>query len=61
MRTMLADFKLALSINENLGQLWESEQQESIGDQHQFTVVPVLSSELNVFQNRRVEEWLTAE
>jgi hypothetical protein len=58
---MLADFKLALSINENLGQLWESEQKESIADQHQFTVVPVLSSELNVFQNRRVEEWLTAE
>ncbi len=43
MCSMLADFKLALCINENLGQLREAVQEESIGDQHQFTVVPVLS------------------
>ncbi len=45
MRTMLADFKLASCINQNLRQLREAVQEESIGDQHQFTVVPVLSSE----------------
>jgi hypothetical protein len=60
MRTMLANLKLALCINEDLRQLREAVQKESIGDQHQFTVVPVLSSELNVLQDRRVEEWLTA-
>ncbi len=61
MRTMLADFKLALCINENLGQLWEAMQEESIGHKHQFTFVPVLSRELNVLQDRRIEQRLTAE
>ncbi len=61
MRTMLADFKLALCINENLGQLWEAMQEKSIGYKHQFTVVPVLSSELNVLQDRRIKQRLTAE
>jgi hypothetical protein len=51
---MLANFKLALCINENLGQLWEAVHEESIGDQHQFTVVPVLSSKLNVLRDRRI-------
>jgi hypothetical protein len=51
---------LALCINENLGQLWKAVQEESIGDQHQFTVVPVLSSELNVLQDRRIKQRLTA-
>ncbi len=60
MCSMLADFKLALSINENLGQLWESVQEESIGDQHQFTVVPVLPCQLNVRQDRRIEQRFTA-
>ncbi len=36
-------------------------QKESIGDQHQFTVVPVLSRELNVLQDRRIEQRLTAQ
>jgi hypothetical protein len=58
---MLADFKLALCVNEDLRQLREAVQKESIGDQHQFTVVPVLSRELNVLQDRRVEQRLTAE
>ena len=60
MRTMLADFKLALCINENLGQLWDAMQEESIGHKHQFTAVPVLSSELNVLQDCRIEQRLTA-
>jgi hypothetical protein len=58
---MLADFKLALCVNEDLRQLREAVQKESIGDQHQFTVVPVLSRELNVLQDRRIEQRLTAE
>jgi hypothetical protein len=58
---MLADFKLALCINENPRQLREAVQEESIGDQHQFTVEPVLSREMNVLQDRRIEQRLTAE
>jgi hypothetical protein len=61
MRTMLADFKLALCVNEDLRQLREAMQKESIGDQHQFTVVPVLSRELNVLQDRRIKQRFTAE
>jgi hypothetical protein len=57
---MLADFKLALCINENLRQLREAVQEESIGDQHQVAVVPVLPCQLNVLQDRRVEQRLTA-
>lgn len=34
MRTMLANFKLLLCINENRRQLREALQEESIGDQH---------------------------
>ena len=60
MRTMLADFKLALCINENPRQLREAVQEESIGNEHQFTFVPVLSRELNVLQDRRIEQRLTA-
>ncbi len=33
MRTVLADFKLALCIKENLGQLWEAMQEESMSQQ----------------------------
>jgi hypothetical protein len=58
MRTMLADFKLALCINENPRQLREAVQEESIGNEHQFTFVPVLSRELNVLQDRRIEQRL---
>jgi hypothetical protein len=57
---MLADFKLALCINENPRQLREAVQEESIGNEHQFTFVPVLSRELNVLQDRRIEQRLTA-
>jgi hypothetical protein len=57
---MLADFKLALCINENPRQLREAVQEESIGDQHQVAVVPVLPCQLNVLQDRRVEQRLTA-
>lgn len=51
MCSMLANFKLALCINEDLRQFREAVQKESIGHQHQFTVVPVLSRELNVLQS----------
>ena len=60
MCSMLANLKLALCVNENLRQLREAVQEESIGDQHQVAVVPVLSSELNVLQDRRIEQRLTA-
>ncbi len=40
---------------------WEVVNEESIGNQHQFTVVPVLSSELNVLQDRRIEQRFAAE
>lgn len=47
-RSVLADFELAIGLDENFGQAGETMQEEAIGDEHQVAVGPVLSREQNV-------------
>ncbi len=53
-RSVLADFELAIGLDENFGQAGEAMQEEAIGDEHQVAVGPVLSREQNVLDHIRV-------
>lgn len=53
-RSVLADFELAIGLDENFGQAGEAMQEEAIGDEHQVAVGPVLSREQNVLDRVRV-------
>ncbi len=60
-RSMLAYFELAISLDENFGQAGKPMQEESVGDEHQVAVGPVLPRKQNLLDHLRVQQWLAAE
>ena len=59
--SVLADFELAIGLDEDFGQAGEAMQEEAIGDQHQVAVGPVLSRELKVLDYVRVQQRFAAD
>jgi hypothetical protein len=60
-RSVLADFELAIGLDENFGQAGEAMQEEAVGDEHQVAVGPVLSREQKVLDHVRVQQRFAAE
>ena len=61
MRSVLANFELAIGFDENFGKAGKAMQEEAVRDQHQVAVRPVLSRQQKVLDDVRVEQWFAAE